>query len=444
MLSWVAEYPVSSALFLVVLFILFQSWWLKKDFFSPATVYCFSQCITLGIAYLKIDHAMTDFKPTTWMIWIGAMVAFLGGSFLARLVAKQKGVPVQVVDASPDLRYNWHLHVALSFIPFLLFLVGIYGIIQYAGNLLLLTGNPAKYMTKDANYGYYSALFCSAPLSVLLFAAASFKRFNPEKKLRILSRIMVVLTVAINLVAYPNRGTLFFSAGIIVILFNYLHKRISSVWIMGCLVLAAAAFIGISSLRDQYGGESVEGKAADVVMELPYKYVANNYWNFDYGVNPPSDREFHPHTYGIDFFFGLFEFFRISGSFRNSFHWDGLFNEHIEKVGGFNTANYLWDVYKDLYFPGVFIFPFLCGLALSVLHLKLCRSYTPRQVMFYSFFIYFVGWWFFTPGYKTGIYWVWAAILFAISTLCMRYNRIPKQVPANGENQGAKEQIQYV
>ena len=61
MLSWVAEYPVSSALFLVVLYCLFQSWFFKKDFFSPPSVYCFSQCITLGIAYFQLDYAMTDF-----------------------------------------------------------------------------------------------------------------------------------------------------------------------------------------------------------------------------------------------------------------------------------------------------------------------------------------------------------------------------------------------
>ena len=439
MLSWVAEYPVSSALFLVVLFILFQSWWLKKDFFSPATVYCFSQCITLGIAYFKLDYAMTDLKPLTWMIWIGAMVAFVGGAFLARLVAKQDGLPVEVANIESCSQYNWRLHIVLSFIPFLMFLIGIYGIIQVAGNLLLLTGNPAKYMTKDTNYGYYPVLFCSSPLSVLLFGVASFKKFNPEKKLRYLARFMVVAAIFITLLAYPNRGTLFFSAGILVILFNYLHKRISAIWIMLFLGLATAAFIGISSLRDQYGGGSVEGVAADAVVKLPYIYVANNYWNLDYAANPPPDKEYHPHTYGIDFFFGMFEYARIPSSFRNSFHWDGLFNERIEKVSGFNTASYLWEVYKDLYFPGVIILPFLCSLALSVLHLKLCRkSCTPRQLLFYTMFIYFIGWWFFTPGYKQGIYWVWSAIVFFISTVSMRMPKVEDKSEASAPEAPSK------
>lgn len=422
MLTWVAEYPVSTALFLVVLFCLLQSWLLKKDFFSPATVYCFSQCITLGIAYIQLDKTMTDFKPLTWMIWIGAMVAFLTGSFLARLVAKQKGWPVRVSAPSTEFtsNYRWNIHVFLTLIPFAVFLLGVYGIAQKVGTLLLLSGNPAKYMTKDVDLGFIPVYLSAAPLSVLLFGVASFKKFNPDLKLRIFCRCMVVVTIVLNLMAYPSRGSLFFSLAFIIILYNYLHKRVSAAWIIVCLALAIVAFVGISSVRDQYAGNSVEKMAASAVMELPYKYVANNYWNLDYAVNPPVDREYHPHTYGIDFFFGMFEFTRISASFRNSFHWDGLFNEHIEKIHGFNTASYLWEVYKDLYMPGVFILPFLVGLALSTLHLKLCGAFTPRQVAFYTFFIYIIGWWFFTPGYKQGIYWLWAYVIFFVTTVSAR------------------------
>ena len=130
MLSWIVEYPVSFTLFLVVFFCLFQAWWLKKDFFSPPTVYCFSQCITLGIAYFQLDYAMSDFKPMTWMIWLGAMAGFCGGSFLSKLVAKQKGLPTHIASVTEARDYNWTIHIILSFIPIVLFLIGIYGIVQ--------------------------------------------------------------------------------------------------------------------------------------------------------------------------------------------------------------------------------------------------------------------------------------------------------------------------
>lgn len=446
MLSLMLEYPESSVLFLVALVCVLQSWLLKKDFFNPPTVYCFSQCITLGIAYIQLDKTMSDFQLKTWLFWIGALLSFCAGSFLVRLVAKSRGASVRLAEATPPENYSWKMHILLSFIPFLLFVVGVFGIIKTAGNLLLLTDNPAKWMNKDTDYGLYAAFFSSGPLCVLLFGVATFKKYNPVKRLRRLARFMVLFTIVINFMAYPSRGTLFLSIGILVIFFNYLRKRISASWIMVFLAFAAAAFIGIASIRDQYAGNSVESMALDVMMDLPYKYVSNNYWNFDYAINPPPDKEYHPHTYGIDFFYGMFEYFRVSGSFRYSYRWDGLFNERIEKVHGFNTASYLWEVYKDLYAPGIFLLPFFVGLALSVLHLRMCRrDFTPRAIVFYTLFIYIIGWWFFTPAYKQGVYWVWFAILFTVTTVSGSYSRkvLKSETPVldkvSGENEGEQQ-----
>ena len=419
MFTWVSEYPVSSALFLVVIFCLFQSWWFKKDFFSPLNVYCFTQCITLAISYFQLDRAMSDFHLYTWGVWLLGMLSFAGGCIVARLCAKSKSLSVQVHPAVCPRQYNWVYHLLLSFVVFLVFLVGVYGILHKVGTLIIFTPNPAKWMTKYIDYGYFSLLFNSGPLCVLLFGVASFKKFNNVAWVRHVAFVMVFVTIIINLMAYPNRTSLFFNVGFFLIFVNYLYKRISPIVIASLLVLAIVAFISIGSLRDQYGGGSVEGKALDVVIELPYKYLANNYWNLDYVLNPPNDRVIHPHTYGIDFFSGIFEYARLSRSFKTSFRWDDAFNDRIQKVTGFNTVNYLWEVYKDFHLLGVVLLPFLCGLGLTVLHLRLCRPFTPRQILMYTYFIYFVGWWFFTAGYKQGIYCIWGMVIFVVSTICM-------------------------
>lgn len=418
MFSWVMEYPESIFAFALSIFCLVQAIWLKKDFFSPITVYVFSQCVTLGISFLRLDEAMTDFKPKTWMIWILGMLSFCTGSFLVKLFAKSKRLPCDIASPTPPRNYNWRWHMVFAFVAFAFFVVGVFGIVQVAGNLLIFTENPAKWMSKDIDYGYYALLVSSGPLSVLLFSVAAFKKFNDDRLVRVVSKIMVLFTITLNLFAYPNRTSLFFSVGFLIILTNYLYKRVSPVVISVVLLLAVAVFVGISSLRAQYGGSDVEGKAMDVVMKLPYMYVANNYWNLDYAVNSPPDREIHPHTYGIDFFHGIFEYARISGSFRQSFRWDDAFNESIQKVYGFNSVSYLWDVYKDFHMLGVFFLPLLCGMGLTLLYLKLCGPYSPRQVAFYAFFSYFVGWWFFTSSYKQGIYCVWCMYVFIATTAC--------------------------
>ncbi len=419
MLDWILSYPVSCGCFSLALLCLLQAWLLKKDFFSPANVYCFSQSLTLGIAYLKLNKAMSDFQLKTWLFWIGAMIAFCIGSFCVRMVWKEKNYSVTMHIGPPVFAYNWKLHFVFSCLLFALFIAGIiFGIVNTAGNLLLLTGEPAKWMTKYINYGYWPLLFCSSPLVVMFFGVASFESINPVRSVRILSRILVVITIALNILAYPNRGTIFFCAGALLIFFNYLKKRISPIWILFCLLLAALAFVLISSLRSQYGATSIQGAAVDAVVDLPYKYTANNYWNFDYAINPPVDREYHPHTYGLDFFAGIFEYLRLAGSLRNSYGWDGLFNERIEKVKGLNTASYLWEVYKDMYTPGVFLFPLLCGLGLTFLHAHFYLRKSPVTILFYTMFIYLVGWWFFTPGYKQGIYWIWGLLIFIITRVC--------------------------
>ena len=429
MFSWIADNPVSSVLFLISFFCLAQAWLLKKDFFSPVNVYCFTQSITLAVAYLKLDYAMTDFKLKTWLFWIGAMVCFCGGGLLVRLVAKSRGVSMVLHPPVLQYGYNWKLHVLLSMGVLCLFFIGIYGIVHTAGNLILLTDDPGSWMTKDTNYGYYSTFMGCGSLCVMLFELASFSKFNPVPLWRNISRIMAFLVIVLSFMAYPNRGTLFFSLGFLVIFYNYLHKRISSLWLTLFLAMAIGLFVGIGNIRHQYGNSSIENVAAQKMMLLPYMYVANNYWNFDYAINPPSDREYHPHTYGIDFFFGMLEYTGAMGPIRKSKRWDSLFDESIQKEYGFNTANYLWEVYKDLYTPGVFLLPLIIGMALSLFYSKLSKPFTPRVILFYTFFIYFIGWWFFTPGYKQGIYWVWMFIMFFITTVCMKYNPLPANAP---------------
>ena len=154
-------------------------------------------------------------------------------------------------------------------------------------------------------------------------------------------------------------------------------------------------------------------------MTMPYRYVANNYWNLDYVLNPDPDRHIHSFTYGIDFFAGMLEYSGVPGAIRTSMGWDGLFNKSVEKIPGYNTTGYLWEVYKDFGLPGCFIFPFLAGLALSVLYARMNRERTLRRVMLYVLFIYFVGFWFFLAGYKQGLFWVWGILIYAISSICM-------------------------
>ncbi len=436
MFAWFCEYPETAILLAVVAGLLFYVWRAKKDFFSPATVYIFFQCLTLAFAYLRLDHAMTPFRANTWFVWLGALLSFSSACLLFEWGRSKANF---CETASEAISYNWKLHFVFSCLFLFAYLVGIFGILKIVGNLILFSGNASYWASRKVDYGFYSQFFSSAPLVVLMFGVSMFRKINPVRWIRWISRFIVPAVCVLSVCAYPSRTTFFMCIGFVVILFNFLCRRISVILIASLMILGIVAFVFVASARSQYGGDSsIKSMTMDAAMTMPYKYVANNYWNLDYAVNPPPDREIHPFTYGIDFFSGMFEYFRVTNPLKNSFGWDGIYNESVQKIPGYNTTGYLWEIYKDFGLPGCFGVPFLVGLGMCVLYANLKRKKNPQTVMLYVFFIYFVGFWFFIAGYKQGIFWAWGFLVWAVSSIC----RLPaKPLPEIPEEKRAQSDI---
>ena len=425
------EYPVSSLCFAVSLFCLVAAWVRKSDFFTPVNVYVFTQTLTLGIAYLKLDSVMTDFKWFTWMVWLGSMAAFLLGVATYRFVA---GKERQFV-APPGIpkAYNWHRHFAVSLLLFAAFLVGVAMMVYTVGNFILLTGESEKWVSADAEYPTYSPdLVLSSPLIVMWFAVASFKAINPFRKIRIFSKIMVLVTLVVATLTYPSRTPLFLSLGTLIILYNFLRRRIPAWFILLGVGLGFSFFVGIALLRAQYGTRSLEGMAAKAVITIPYFYIANNYWNLDYALNSPGDYEIHPFTYGIDAFAGIFAYTRYPDKIREMTRWDKDTNEKSIKIGGYNTFGYQWHVYKDFGTAGTVVFPFFAGFLMSWFYRKVTTANSVGLWLAWAVGLYFLGWSFFLPGYKMGLYWLWIYIIAVASLWCSgRPGRSRQKLPEN-------------
>ncbi len=433
MFALVSEYPETTVLFLVVIGLLVYVWKKKLDFFSPATIYIFFQCLTLAFAYLRLDHAMTPFHAKTWFVWLGALLSFSSACLLfewGRLQEKGREIGENSI-------YNWKLHFVFSCLVLFVYLVGVFGILRIVGNLILFSGNASHWASRKVDYGLYAQFFSSAPLVILMFGVSMFRSLNPVRWIRWVSRFVVPAICVLSVCAYPSRTTFFMCVGFVVILFNFLCRRISVVLIASLMILGIVAFVFVASARSQYGGNSsFKSMTMDAAMTMPYKYVANNYWNLDYAVNPPSDREIHPFTYGIDFFSGMLEYARVGGALKNSFGWDGIYNESVQKISGYNTTGYLWEIYKDFGLPGCFLVPFLVGLGMSVLYASLKRRKDPQRVMLYVFLIYFVGFWFFIAGYKQGIFWAWGIFIWVASTICRLPAKPLPEIPEEKRAQG--------
>ena len=307
----------------------------------------------------------------------------------------------------------------LSFTAFAYFLVGVFGVISVAGNLVLLTDNPSIWLTgKDNDVLKYADFFTTGAMVVGLFAVASFKSMNPVRWVRYASRFMVVFTIVLSFMTYPSRGINMLCIGMFMILFNYLRGRFSWPSLAVVTVLVCVFFVAVASLKGQYGNSDItDSKNAKEAALLLYKYVANNYWNLDYAFNRMSDVPEHDWTYGIDAFFGVTHLMHIGDGIQQSFGWDSPYNESVIKCTGFNTIPYLWDAYKDFGLPGIFLLPFFFGVLFTFCYHKMAIAKSPFMLLLTATFMMWIILWNFTTGYKQSMYWVWMFFFFFVCTV---------------------------
>ena len=415
---------VSGIALSVAFFCLLEAGLFKKDFFGPMRVYIFTQSLTLGIAYLKLNPAMTDFQILTWAVFLGGMLSFVAGSYTMKLIFTIKPSGTQHSKFDSFGNYRWDFHCFFAIILFLLYFLPAKKFIDYAGGFPLFSPKlgeivSAKVFIIVNPWLLYTLSF--GPLVVILFGAASFSSVNPHKYLRYFSRLMVVLQIAAILLFYPGRGPIFISLASLVLLWNYLKKPISSKVLIFGMAILLAAFVAVGHARDQYGSGSIENVALEHIIQLPYIYIANNFWNLDYALNPQLISAGHPTTYGLDHIYSSLPFF--GSSFRSAFGWDDFLSSSIVKWEGFNTINYLWEIYKDFGGIGIAFVPFFWGILITWLYLRLKANMQMKFLLLYSFAIIMVGLWWFNIWYKSNfMYWFWVLAIFGITELCQRKN----------------------
>lgn len=420
MLDILLKYPEASVLLSLAVIATISVFLLKGNIFFPASIYFIIQTFMLGIAYIKLVPSMTDFKLNTWLVWGGGSVCFIFGCICAFLVWKacNRGQPTP--ENVPIYNYNWKLHFLLSFSSFAFFMIGVGAVVVTAGNFILFTENPPYWL--DGQHSpvlKYSIFFTSSPMVISLFGVAAFKALNPVRWIRVASRIMIFLTIVLGFITFPSRGVNMIGIGALIIGMNYLYRKISFKSLFVIIAFILAFFLGVAMIKGQFShnSESIDMRVVKKVAELPYRYVANNYWNLDYAFNKSSDQTEHPWTYGIDAFFGITQILKVGPGLQKSFGWDSPFNESVAKVTHLNTIPYLWDAYKDFGYPGIFLLPFFFGALFTYIYEKMLHTRSPYLYVLHMMFSLWIILWSFTTGYKQPLYWIW--FVFATIICCI-------------------------
>ncbi|MEO7425076.1 MAG: O-antigen polymerase [Fibrobacteria bacterium] len=402
---------VSTLSLLFALYLVLDAVFRKVDFFSPARLYFFFHSLTLGIAFLAADKAMTPFKPLTNLVYFGSAACFLLGSWIVKVLAEEGDVRTGKLTGLGE--YNWKLHMRLTFLLFLIFVVGIAIASLGIGGVPLLAKDKAKAIIAFFKVNWYSSVALSyGGLTIAMFFMAIFR---PRTLPRILNSAfwMMVLSLIIFALALSRSGLIFF-AFFAIVFYNYAVKRLSIpklgvIFVLLFSIFMVTGYLKLSNFQKEHQLNVHPLKLARLMLKFPYVYVANNFWNLDYALNPDNAHERHPTTYGFTTFSGVLDMMALPGGtlgvgIRAAGGWDDQFHARSIKVRGLNTMGYQWGLYKDFGMAGVFIFPFLFGMAAKMVHLRV--KYRPNvfYVALYSFLAFFIGLSWFLAFWESMIY----------------------------------------
>jgi oligosaccharide repeat unit polymerase len=415
----------------------------KADFFSPFRIYLFFHSLTFGIASLALAKAMTPFQPLTNMVYFGSGVCYLAGTLCVSAVtsAMSAAGPAKEAPGLDKADYNWRWHFLFSFALFVIFATGMLIAYRAVGDFPLLAKDKLSVMRKFLSYHWTASIPINyASLTMSLFFMGTVLKTQIWKGWNV-SKWMMFATIAIFALTL-SRSSLIFFAFFGIVFYNSAVKRISLVKLGGIFVVLFAIFLTIAffklddvSKKNQMFKQN-SATAAKALLMIPYVYVANNFWNLDYGLNPRNYENRHTETYGFTTVSGFYDMVYTGTfwgqDFRKSTGYEDIFHEKTQKVRNLNTVTYQWGLYKDFGMTGVLLFPFGFGILISLLYWKMKVAPTIMNLGLYAYLSYFVGFSWFLAFWESQIY-LWGLIYFtAVLAFCRMLRPAGSGVPHAG------------
>jgi len=395
----------------------------KRNQMSPGALYILIIIGTLGISFLNLMPAMTPFKPFTWITIVGSSISFIVGTIIVRIYFYSQGIILPRFSIDRDAvveifaRYNWRRHLKITASLIVLYGIAVVRFLFKYDAPTIFSKSMLNIVGKAGiDIGYLYLPLVTYPLLLMLILPCTSIHTKLPKWWRVLCKILFLAMLLIGFSFWPARGALMTFFIFAVAYYNAVVRRIQIRHFMLLGVGIIIMFILVANLKKQIDSTMPDSK----IWKLPYSYIANNYWNLDYAINPPSDRELHPLTWGhqtLGGFLGL-EFWPDWMSIRTAYHWDGLFNERVEKVRYLNTNGYWWRLYKDYWVFGTMVFPFFGGLWQGWMYNRVRFSPDLPFVLVYAYMTVFIVLSFFCDFWGMGTAPIYLLGLWVISKTC--------------------------
>jgi oligosaccharide repeat unit polymerase len=353
----------------------------KASYLNPLSLYLLPAWGYLAISHLYLASDMTPLNETTWLILVGSWMSFiLGVAMVQSSFQKPYNTNLYKKISESFQNYNWRRHLILTSILFSLSTLAFAYIFITIGGTILFNSNAGKLVHGQLQLPMFLVNFyfaCLIPITLAIMG--SFKSWNQDKKLR---NIFLVLSIAfffISFLFWPTRFLLIISL-LALLCFRELNGyRISLIMAFILPFIGIGLFLLILELQ---------GYHAISQLIMPYKYIANNFWNLDYALEKYNSGHGHPHTWGLTTFSGIAIAIPVFGNIWDyilqAFQFDTMFNESNQKVQHLNTISYQWSLFKDFGYVGVYTFSFLWGGFMQWLWLKIHTKPRPVNIICYA------------------------------------------------------------
>jgi oligosaccharide repeat unit polymerase len=389
----------------------------KTDPFHPVTLILVFNFLTLLISQSALDSRWQGLQTFTWMVVLCSSLSLFLGQLSASLYTRSHKLQNRI-NLSPLTLTNWswrNFHL-VTWVAFGLFLVGMLYYTSLIGGIPLLSGN-VTHMTRSGSIdmGILNIYLLRGPevFSVILLGA--YKALNPHRWLRWLCIGLALSTLIISFMVFQSRLNIM-TAMIVVAFYHHYFVRpmgLKHFFLIGTALISV--FIIVASIRMQYfNQDSNDGFVS--LFKLPYLYIANNWWNTDYGLNPIPGVHHSGIRYGYGIIEGIANLFPGGPSIQLAMGWDGIFNESIELHEGLNTITWHYSAWKEFGFLGVTLAPYVFGVLAEFGFYHFKKNLKLENVALMSLLSgYFILSWF-EEFYQNGLY-IWRIIFV---WLCMR------------------------
>jgi len=385
---------VIAGLLMVIGFVpILVSWIRSLRILTPLNLFVLGQSFGLGFSLLKLDERMSDFVPTTWIVYITMNSAFILGYLVLGSFLKSPSREPEQRTVLPGLVWIPCLLVGLTFIGLLMGYraMGEWPLFSKASDEVR---GGFLYPNLIGNIFIQLAYPASALSALLVFGGNS----RREKVIA----FVLWLSIPCAFLLAAARHPILFSLVCLAISWETQRKPVAVKWVVLGVIGFLALFSATMVMRMGNGSSELLRIATklpalvEVIVTPVYTYFANNFWNLDWALSHFDGTRGHPPTYGFSSLQGFSFYFRVNEPIVTAYNFDGLSNHFAIKSAGLNTISYQWTLIKDF---GLLIGTAVCFLlgwisrgvySKAIQTGSVVSSYFAIFICFYSFYSFLV------------------------------------------------------